>query len=423
MLPLCYQMASVHQRTNSKYWYCIFRVQEIDPSTGEYRWKQIKRNTRQTDRKKAERAADEIEATTLAEYGSGDEKSKKMLVVLKLATEQAMKGVLTETLARKFLTEIFSVAHGSELKTYTTREWFAEWLDRKKRTVKDSTFSLYRLACDVFLKWLGERADLRIETVATPDVRQWRDKLHDEGRTGKTVGQYQKSVSSAFRAAVAEGVLLRNPAEGLDFLPKEDSVKREPFTLEEVKALVENSNADWALAISLGFYTGLRLRDIANLKWADVDLTSKLIEVEPMKQARKKEHKKKLHIPMHPKVVDSFLQFSSSDDEGSFVFPKLAGKATGGTGGLSWHFTQIMDAAGVDPMIMRTRKKGEAGRQVSARGFHSLRHSFVSALANLDVNPELRKKLSGHSDSESHKIYTHLDQERLRSAVEKIPII
>ena len=131
----------------------------------------------------------------------------------------------------------------------------------------------------------------------------------------------------------------------------------------------------------------------------------------------------KLHIPMHPKVVDSFLQFSSSDDEGSFVFPKLAGKATGGTGGLSWHFTQIMDAAGVDPMIMRTRKKGEAGRQVSARGFHSLRHSFVSALANLDVNPELRKKLSGHSDSESHKIYTHLDQERLRSAVEKIPII
>jgi len=40
----------------------------------------------------------------------------------------------------------------------------------------------------------------------------------------------------------------------------------------------------------------------------------------------------KLHIPMHPKVVDSFLQFSSSDDEGSFVFPKLAGKATGGTG-------------------------------------------------------------------------------------------
>ena len=50
---------------------------------------------------------------------------------------------------------------------------------------------------------------------------------------------------------------------------------------------------------------------------------------------------------MHPKVVDSFLQFSSSDDEGSFVFPKLAGKATGGTGGLSWHFTQIMNAAGV----------------------------------------------------------------------------
>ncbi|MGY8643513.1 MAG: hypothetical protein ACKVJU_20760 [Verrucomicrobiales bacterium] len=62
------------------------RVQEIDPATGEYRWKQIKRNTKQTERKKAERAADEIEAATLAECGSGEDKSKKMLGVLKLAT-------------------------------------------------------------------------------------------------------------------------------------------------------------------------------------------------------------------------------------------------------------------------------------------------------------------------------------------------
>ncbi|NNE93014.1 MAG: site-specific integrase, partial [Verrucomicrobiales bacterium] len=167
----------------------------LDPESGEEVWKQVQRNTRQTDRKKAERAAEEIEAAVLAEYGSGEEKSKKMLGVLSAATEEAVKGLLTEPLARKMLTEIYAIANGSELVTYTTQEWFDEWLERKKRTVKISTFALYRGAVNAFLRWLDQRADLRLETVTTPDIRQWRDQLHDEGRTGKTVGQYQKTVS------------------------------------------------------------------------------------------------------------------------------------------------------------------------------------------------------------------------------------
>ncbi len=415
-------MASVHRRKDSKYWYCNFRIPIVDSTTGEGKCKQIQRNTKQVDRKKAERAADEIEKATREEFGAGDEKGGKMLRVLREATEKAVRGTLSEPLARKCLMEIYVIANGSELLTYSTREWFDEWLARKSRTVKPATYSLYRLAVDAFATWLGDRAANRLEAVSPQDIRRWRDLLHDEGRAGKTVGQYQKSVSSAFRSAVAEGVLLRNPADGLDFLPKEDSVKREPFTNEEVKALIENSDDQWTLSIQIGFYTGLRLRDIANLKWDNVNLLEGgSIEVEPMKQARKKEYKKRLEIPMHSALLSAFEDYPSSDDPEAFVFPNLANRTTGGSGGLSWLFSQIMEKAGVDPMVKRTRKEGQAGRSVSAKGFHSLRHTFISALANTGVSPELRQELSGHDDSESHKIYTHLDRERLKGALSQMP--
>ncbi len=62
-----------------------------------------------------------------------------------------------------------------------------------------------------------------------------------------------------------------------------------------------------------------------------------------------------------------------------------------------------------------------AGRVTSSLSFHSLRHSFVSALANAGVAPELRQKLSGHADEKTHARYTHHEIEILRAAVAKMP--
>ena len=44
-------------------------------------------------------------------------------------------------------------------------------------------------------------------------------------------------------------------------------------------------------------------------------------------------------------------------------------------------------------------------------GFHSLRHTFVSELANADVPADVRRQISGHSDEKIHERYTHLGLE------------
>ncbi len=53
--------------------------------------------------------------------------------------------------------------------------------------------------------------------------------------------------------------------------------------------------------------------------------------------------------------------------------------------------------------------------------FHSLRHSFNSAMANAGVSQEIRMKLTGHSSAEMNKGYTHHELEPLRAAIAVIP--
>jgi integrase len=72
-------------------------------------------------------------------------------------------------------------------------------------------------------------------------------------------------------------------------------------------------------------------------------------------------------------------------------------------------------------VLMLSRSGGHNSRIFSKRSLHSLRHTFVSQMANAGVAPELRQKLAGHSSGGSHRKYTHLELQILRAAIEELP--
>lgn len=53
--------------------------------------------------------------------------------------------------------------------------------------------------------------------------------------------------------------------------------------------------------------------------------------------------------------------------------------------------------------------------------FHSLRHAFVSALANAGVSPDMRQALAGHSTAAMSENYTHRGLDPLRAAIALLP--
>lgn len=100
---------------------------------------------------------------------------------------------------------------------------------------------------EVFLDWLGDsRRKKPLESVTTQDARLWREKLQDEGRTGKTVLSYTKDIGAIYRAAILEGLVSFNPFTALEAIDTSDSIDRKPFTGEEVgKLLAAATSEEW----------------------------------------------------------------------------------------------------------------------------------------------------------------------------------
>jgi integrase len=193
------------------------------------------------------------------------------------------------------------------------------------------------------------------------------------------------------------------------------------FLPEQVAKLIESAKGDWKGLIISAYYTGGRLSDLARLTWSNVDLSqNKKVIRFTQKKTKGKTRKAKVEIPIHEALEEYLLSRPISDAPNAPVFLELHDKPGCGKSGLSMAFKRIMAKAGIDAGVIRERT-GTPGRSVSALSFHSLRHSFNSALANAGVSQELRQKLTGHASADMNAIYTHHELETIRSAIKTLP--
>lgn len=394
----------------SKYYYCFFRVPQPDGSS-----KQVKKCTKKESKPEALEAARLLEKAALGEARAGDDVSKALLGKVKEASELAMKGSLTPFKGRQLVSDMMTIAGVGELKIYTVQEWVTEWISMKERTVSKATLSFYRTVTKRFLKFLSEKSEKPLESIATAQIRSFRDSIA-EINTAKTANHYAVALKALFGDAVAEHLLLQNPTTPLKSLAEDDSTSRAPFEPEEVAAILTACPSPaWEGMVLLGAYAGLRIRDAANLTSSNV-LPDRLKLTPSKTKGKTKAKSKSVEIPIHPELTTYLKSHPPSPFPGTPLFPELAGKPTGGRDGVSTQFGSIMKGAGVSNVVTID---GEQKK----RSYHSLRHSFVSWMSNADVSPELRKKLSGHSTDSSHQIYTSLELETLAGAIKKLPKI
>jgi integrase len=415
-------MASTYKRPGSEIYQAQFYI--ADPATGELR--KHRKSTGQTNRKKAQAIADELERAAQGIIQAGSERAQRAKSILAEAVLEIERETFTAPTARKYLSRLLELATGETLETWTLETWSAEWLRRKSRDSSKATMARYKSHADAFLAWLGdERRKKPLESVTPQHVREWRESLQDAGRAGKTVLSYVKDLGAIYRAAMREGIVSFNPCgTAIADTDTGDSQERKPFTSPEVGKLVNAApSEEWRGLVLVAAFTGLRLGDAARLSWESVDLDAKKITLIPSKTKRKK---KEVHIPIHPDLLAYLLAAPVADDSPAApVFPKLAKTPVNGAMGLSDTFTGIMSAAGVDRgkpsrVLEEGQDKGK-GRITWEKGFHSLRHTFTSWLRNAGVSEEDRMALTGHSTRESHQIYSHADEKAGQAAIAKLP--
>ena len=373
-------MASIHRRPNSKFWHA---------SWYDANGRQVMRSTKQADRKKALAVAVEFER---AERLAKDTK-------------------VSETQFRKVLNDIMARSGSPErLRTTSVRDWLNEWLRRKGAKRSEETTDRYQGVINTFLAELGQRADAPLGEIRPTDIDE-----HLTRRLGsssvKTARLHLEVIRSALELARRQGLLDTNPAEAVEN-PEGKGETHEPFTNAEVAMLINAASPEWRTLILLGARTGVRLVTLASLRWDQVDLTTGVLKI-----ANPDKRGNAVAIPLHPDLQTCLEGLASTDTPEEYVMPSLAGFESGGKRGLSRQFHRLMLEAGVD----RREVVNPAGRSFAKRSFHSLRHTFVSDLANSGSNPEIRRKLTGHKTASVHDLYTHLEHETLRLAVHAIP--
>jgi integrase len=226
------------------------------------------------------------------------------------------------------------------------------------------------------------------------------------------VNQTIKILKRPFKIALEQGFIDRNPVAAVRRI-RTRSAKKGVFSPEQIRCLFEVAEGDWKGLILSAYFTGGRLLDLAKLTWSDIDLSRKTITFVQRKTGSS------VQIPIHQDLYNYLLELPRSDDPEGPVFRKLFDKPGTGKSGLSMSFKRLMQRAGIDDGVAR-KKDGKLGRNVSRLSFHSLRHTFNSAMANADVPPEIRQKLTGHASQDMNKHYTHLELETVRRAVESI---
>ncbi|HEX2899472.1 MAG TPA: tyrosine-type recombinase/integrase [Bacteroidia bacterium] len=381
-------MASLRKKPNSRYWVACF-------TDGDGQQRQ--RSTQTTDRTTAMSMAGKFEAA------------------------YAMK--LTESQARKVVSDIYEELHGDQLYHATARKFLTDWLAGKQLEMSPGSHKRYQNAVDKLLAFLGERAERDIAYVHKRDFIALRDKTAKE-LSPSTANTDLKILRVAFRQAVVDGMRLDNPASAvrtLDDRKEPGALERRPFEEKELRTLLGVAKGEWKGLVLGGLYTGQRLGDLASLTGRKIDLKEQLIKFRSQKTGRD------MVIPIAGPFLDYLRKHKPAEPDGP-IFPKAhaeKGEADGESRRLSKQFHALLVTAGLTEARPKDKNSGRGHsvkRTVSELTFHSLRHNTTSWLKRAGVPESVVRDIIGHESELVSREYTHMDDESKRKAIRKLPV-
>lgn len=330
----------------------------------------------------------------------------------------ASRGELTQAIVLKTMNEILERTTGERLDMVSVQTFLHDWLKGKETTGKsDGTSKRYRSVLNGFIDSVGpKRAKLSISGIHAKDIERFRDSELSSGKSASSVNLAVRIVRAVLNDAVRKGLIASNPANSTELLDM-TSHEKQPFTDEQISLLLSAADSEWKGMILLGAHAGLRIGDAAKMLWSSVNLDAGTLTFEAQKTKRRNSRKPR-PIAMHTELREYFEGLPLHGEADTPVFKTLHARSAGGNQGLSNAFCALMEKAGIGRQT--TAKARGKGRSFSGLSFHSLRHTFISRLANADVTADVRKEIAGHSSDEIHRRYTHLDLSAQRRALTRI---
>jgi len=257
--------------------------------------------------------------------------------------------------------------------------------------------------------WIKDRlGEKNIDEITVQNIEQLKVNILSSGRSARTAQQIIAILKALFNKAIEWDFLKKNnPAKNIK-IPKFDN-KRTRFLsekeacklLKECKKRTTSKNYLYQMVL-LALSTGMRAREIFNLKWQDVDFKNKVIWIRDAKSGDSRV------TFLSDKVEKELLSLCSKKERNGYIFKKGNNEPFHEVPKI---FYRIVNQLGFNKNIEDRREKVV---------FHTLRHTFCSWLAIEGVPLHVIKELAGHKTLQMTERYAHLMPDIKRKAIEEI---
>ena len=295
-------------------------------------------------------------------------------------------------------------ASGVTFKTYSEK-----WLEVYKANRSARTKDMYTYG----LRKCSDLDGFPLKSVTKMQCQQILNDLWETPRTAKIVRDTMKQV---FKAAIADGIVSRNPAADLD-IPESQRKEKNLLTAKELKA-IKNADMDPQdrMFVTILQVFGLRPAEALALSPADFDLKSRILTISKAVELRNdntsriKDTKTGItrKIPI-PAVLVPRLRSYFRENPGFLLFSKGN--------------SELMTKSGYRRMSERVwravnKKLGgdEQHNLVKGRNFYDFRHYRATELYYLcqsgKISTKYAAEILGHSETIFLKTYSHIDMKK-----------
>ncbi len=163
----------------------------------------------------------------------------------------------------------------------TVKQQLTKWLNSKYRSCALSTYKSYNSAVTHHL--VPRFGGQLITELSTSDIRTWRDGL---AVSNKMANNVLIPLRGILADAHADGLIDRNPMDRIKNL-KHRTREPQPFTPDEIAAILKACQGQERNLFEFAFWTGLRTSELIALEWGDVDWRKGVVHVRRASVAKK----------------------------------------------------------------------------------------------------------------------------------------
>jgi len=242
------------------------------------------------------------------------------------------------------------------------------------------------------LAWAREFGNRPLGQITREEIEAWRRERMTTSRPA-TINRDLSRLRRMFSLAVEWGLLEESPMQGIKFL-RENNARTRYLSLEECQRLIASCMAPHIRAmVSVALHSGMRLGEILNLRWYDLDFSSGFILVRDSKNGESR------HVPMDATLFALFRAYPHRPST-DLVFSSSSGG----------HIVDVRTG-----FLNSCKRAGLIDLH-----FHDLRHTFASQFVMSGGDLYILKEILGHKSITMTQRYAHLSPTYKIKAIDRM---